>query len=486
MSNNKAGHAPGAQPDVVVVGGGTAGLQAATQLARAGLRVVVLEKRVQGRSGARWCNGVLEWQLERAGLGLGWMPGGPRRGASHMLSPTGAHRFTIDQNPILEADMRALVEHLLALACDAGVEVRWGVSEVRPLERRGRVVAVQAVQGGAPFTLSAALFVDAAGYRGVLRDQVSALADACPPCGPADLCSAQQLMLAIDDVDGARAFLRAHGAAPGDVVTRLASAGGSATVNIGVDPTLEHVSVLAGSIPAAGVPSGPQLVQQVREEHPWMGAIVFGGGGTIPLRRVYDRFTAPGIALVGDAACQVMAGHGSGIGFGLIAGKLLAEAVAGASDPGEAGVLLRYQTNFLRDFGGILAGYDAVRRMSGTLGTPGIEALFELGIFSEPLVRPGLDQRLGLLTPAQALEAGRALARRPDLARVVVPALFALAASRGLYKAYPGQPRGRAFRWWQRAAATLLPTQTGPALTPEPTGLASPTARDRQSPYETA
>jgi hypothetical protein len=266
-------------------------------------------------------------------------------------------------------------------------------------------------------------------------------------------------MLAINDPAGARAYLEAHGAQAGDVVTQLASAGGYSTINVGVDRSLEHVSVLAGSIPAAGVPSGPQLVQQVRDQNPWMGEILFGGGGLIPLRRVYDRFTAPGLALVGDAACQVMTGHGSGIGFGLIAGKLLAEAVAGAADPGDPRALERYQASFLREFGGILAGYDAIRRMSGTLGSEGIEALCAMGIFSEPLVRPGLDQRLGLLSPAQALDAGRQLARRPDLARVVVPALFALGASRGLYKAYPASPRGRAFRAWRRAVAALLPRQ---------------------------
>lgn len=426
------------------------------------MRVVVLEKRAEGRSGARWCNGLLDWQLERAGLGLGWMPAGPQRGASHILSPSGERRFTIATNPILEADMRVLVEHLLQRARGAGAEVRWGVTQLEVVQRGGRVVALRGVHAEEPFTLEAALFVDAAGYRGALRDQVAQLADICPPCAPGDLCSAQQLMLAVDDPAGARAYLRAHGAQPGDVVTQLASAGGYSTVNVSVDPSFAHVSVLAGSIPAEGVPSGAQLVQQVRDQHPWMGAILFGGGGLIPLRRVYDRFTAPGLALVGDAACQVMAGHGSGVGFGLMAGKLLAEAVAGAPDPGDPRVLERYQVSFMREFGGILAGYDAARRMSVALGGPGIEALFALGIFSEPLVRPGLDQRLGLLSPAQALRAGVQLARRPDLARVVVPALVALGASRVLYQAYPARAEGRAFRLWQQATAAVLPRQLDP------------------------
>lgn len=33
-----------------------------------------------------------------------------------------------------------------------------------------------------------------------------------PPCGPDDLCSAQQLILQVDDPDAARAYLAAEGA----------------------------------------------------------------------------------------------------------------------------------------------------------------------------------------------------------------------------------------------------------------------------------
>ena len=331
--------------DVVVVGGGTAGLNAALQLAKVGRSVVVLERRPKGKSGARWCNGTVDWQFERAGLA----PAAPPElraagGTAHMVSPTGAHRFTIDPSPIGEVDMRLLVERLRTRAVRAGVDLRWGVTDVHVELIRNRPTAVTATEQVRPVRFTAALVVDAAGYLGVVRNQVPSLRDHCPDTGEADLCSAQQLVLEITDADGARRFLKEHEAEPGDAIVAVGMAGGYSTININVDESLEEVSVLTGSIPHGGSATGPELLKAVRDDHPWMGKTIFGGGGLIPLRRTYDRFTAPGIALVGDAACQVMPGHGSGIGFGLIAGKVLAEAVDGAADPGDPDVLWRYQS----------------------------------------------------------------------------------------------------------------------------------------------
>ncbi|WP_426572457.1 NAD(P)/FAD-dependent oxidoreductase [Aquihabitans sp. McL0605] len=446
--------------DVVVVGGGTAGLQAALQLARVGRSVVLLERRAEGKSGARWCNGTVAWQFERAGLAP---PVAPELraagGAAHMISPTGAHRFTIGASPIGEVDMRALVDRLQRDAVAAGVDIRWGVTDIDVELTRGRPTSLTATQDGELLTVSGRLFVDAAGYTGVIRDQVPALVTLCPEVTATDLCSAQQLVLHVDDPEGARRYLAEQGAEPGDAIIAIGMAGGYSTVNINVDEALEEVAVLTGSIPALGHASGPELLKAVRDEHPWMGRTIFGGGGLIPLRRTYDRFTAPGIALVGDAACQVMPGHGSGIGFGLIAGKVLAEAVAGAADPGGPDVLWRYQASYLREFGGTLAGYDAIRRMSVKLGPDGVEELFASGVFSPALVLPGLDQKVAALGPSDTAAAARALAGRPRIAKVVVPALAALASAQALYRTYPRTPSPRAFATWAASSRALLPRQ---------------------------
>ncbi len=263
-------------------------------------------------------------------------------------------------------------------------------------------------------------------------------------------------MLEIDDPDGARRYLKEVEAEAGEAVNHVGLAGGYSVAVIRVEESLEEVSVLTGTLADGRTGTGPDLMKQVRADHPWMGRSVFGGGALIPLRRTYDRLAVPGLALVGDAAAQVMAVHGSGIGYGLIAGKVLAEATAGHADPGSADAVWSYQARYLREFGPTLGAYDAFRRMSVRLGSDGVERLFASGIFGPSLIEPGLHQRLGS-PPARELPGhARALVADPALARVVVPALLRAGLAQAVYRAYPTRPSDRALRVWSSVARSLL------------------------------
>ena len=65
----------------------------------------------------------------------------------------------------------------------------------------------------------------------------------------------------------------------------------------------------------------------------------FGGQRAIPLGRPHDTLASDRVALVGDAARQVFSAHGSGIGAGMVAARMLVDAIVRGAGPAEYAVL---------------------------------------------------------------------------------------------------------------------------------------------------
>jgi len=449
--------------DAVVVGAGTAGANAAYQLARTGMDVVLVERRAADEGGVRHHNGVLDRQFVRAGLAP---PEPPERvsdagGVAHLFDASGRRVVTVERNPVAGADMGRLGRRLRSLASDAGVTTFEHASDITVEQRGGRITALDlraAPPGGepAPLRLEAALFVDASGRRGVLRRESPVLDRWCPPVRGDELCSAADHHLTIADTDGAKRFLDRYGVDPGDKVNVIGLNGGFSTRSISVAEDFAHVSVLVGCLADGAHGTAPQMMEAVRRDEPWIGEVVTGGTGVIPLRRPYARFTAPGLALVGDAACQVFPAHGSGIGVGLIAGRMLADAVAGASEPGDEAVLWRYQAAFQRELGGTLAAYDGLRRMSSALGGSGVGRMLRAGLVSEPMTREGLDQVWGSLPLPQLPGLAARLARQPRLAAVMLPRLARAQLAHALGGRYPERVDEAALARWDGRVTRLV------------------------------
>jgi len=443
--------------DAVIVGAGICGSACAGMLARGGLRVALLDARAEEQAGARWVNAVPARAFDAARIAR--PEGDELHALGHgfvLASPSGAVRVHIEDHGVLEVDMRHLGARLRRDAREAGVAVRFEAPVGRAHVEAGRVRAVEAGRD----TLRAPLFVDASGMHAVLR---RAAFPAWPALDRAHVCTASQAVYAIADRAGAERFLAREEASAGVHVARVGVAGGFSILNVRVDLDEGEVAVLTGSVQDGGDrPSGAQLLASFVRENAWIGARIFGGSGAIPLRRPYARLGAPGLALLGDAACMTFSAHGSGIGTALEAARLLADAAASGGDPGEPSVTWRYAASYHRAHGGVLLAYDVIRRVTQQLTRDESETLMATGIVTKESIAAGFAQTPPPLGAAELMRVGRGALRSPRLAARMAFQVRNVPASLAHGKRYPPEPEIALLERYEARSASLVGDPTDP------------------------
>ena len=402
--------------DVIVVGAGSTGAAASAFLAEHGLRVVCLERRALSDAGACWVNGVPRAAFIRAGVAL---PGPEESDGQpapfHLIAPTG--RAHVPSHDVLEVDMRQLVARLQARAHAAGADLRAGVTV------RGREGDRLDTSAG---PVHARWIVDASGVAGArLLGQ--------PAVARHHLCAAAQEVRAVTDPSAAAAFFAGHGVALGEVLGLVGVAGGYSVLNLRLHRG-GTVGILTGSIPALGFPSGRALLDAFVAAHPWVGARLSGGSGAIPLRRAHDRLADDRVALLGDAGCQVFPAHGSGVGSGLVAARLLADTLA------TGGTLRDYEVAWQREHGGLFAFFDVFRRWNQGVDSAVLGRAMGRGLLDADALRAGIDQVLPRPAPRALAGKLRALLGEPALAWSLAATVARSAAVRAVYAAYPTHP----------------------------------------------
>lgn len=447
--------------DIVVCGAGTAGAGAAYQLARTGKRVALVDRLPFSKAGARWINAVAPWQFERAGIDLPEAPEAIHEGAPAIMESPGTHaRIRIDNAKLWEIDMRKLARRLQKLALAAGAtgfeKAEIGTLELQDGRPRALSIKTKGKDGEESLRLQAALFVDATGFGGVLRGQVPDLARHCPSVPKEHTCTAAQYVLTIADKEGALEFLEREHLPRGETLTRLGVDGGFSTHNVFVDREFHHVSLLMGTIADGTHATGPEMISRWRKENPWAGKVEFGGAGLIPIRRPYDRIAAPGIALIGNSACQVFPAHGSGIGVGLIAGKIMAETLGAAADPGSLEATWAYQCAAQRELGATLAISDVFRRASQDFDHATVDAMIDGGFITPSTGEAALTQRTATPDAGELLTLARGAIRYPGLLAKLIPVGMRGALVSALYARYPEKPDLKKLERWSRRVARVF------------------------------
>ncbi len=321
--------------DVVVVGGGPAGATAAEDLARAGRKVLLLDR--AGR--IKPCGGAIPPRLMRDFK----VPDGLLAGRAHaarMIAPSAREvDMPIEGGFVGMVDREVFDEWLRARAADAGAERRTGL--FRTLERDPDGVAVVSYatgkgDGADVLSVRARCVVGADGARSQVARQALPKTKA-PPC----VFAYHEIIKAPADGrggwDGRRCDVFYQGKLSPDFYAWIFPHGETASIGVG---SARKGFSLRGAVTALRAQTALAGCETVRTE-----------GAPIPLRPLKRWDDGKNVVLAGDAAGVVAPASGEGIYYAMEGGRQAAAAADRFLATGNAKALRGARKTFMKAHG---------------------------------------------------------------------------------------------------------------------------------------
>jgi digeranylgeranylglycerophospholipid reductase len=361
------------EPDVTIVGAGTAGCYAAATLGQAGYEVVIVERKTEDEAGHIACGDALK--------GADAFPEAISK--SH-IAPSFTNtdvdhgRFEIPQeNAVLNIPVPgelAVIDRLeygklvIEGAERAGAEIHYD-TVVNDVQQDGeRVTGLTAKRQGEPVEYQSEVVIDAAGALSVLQDKAD-LAGATfdTNVNYSQFSSAYREVVEVDEpVEWQDALVLKPTQRAAGYLWYFPRTPTEINVGLGFQMSEEPMELVQA------------LRRDLRERPEFENATVKDKlGAALPTRRPYDSGVAPGFMAIGDAAAHVNPTTGGGIAGAAYAGKYAGEAAIDAIEAGDVseGALWEYNERVMDHFGGRYAALDVYNIFVGATGLNNLTGL---------------------------------------------------------------------------------------------------------------
>ncbi|MFO7872806.1 MAG: NAD(P)/FAD-dependent oxidoreductase [Candidatus Undinarchaeales archaeon] len=318
--------------DIIVIGAGPGGSTTGRFAAEKGADVLVLEKRPEIGAPKRCGEGLSISAMNKGEIkpDPSWALNGID--GAYVYSPAGTEVEARYPEKMGYAIERKMFDKMLARkAADSGAEVRAGCSAVDLIKENGKIKGVKVKdQENNILNINSNLVVAADGVESMVARWAGIKSQQMPK----ETCSGYQFEMAnIDFKDsGMLEFYMGNEIAPGGYLWVFPKGKKTANVGIGIRNTEEKCAM---DYLKDFVKSKPGLKK---------GSILEVNGGAVPVGSPLEEITLDNFMIVGDAAHQVNAIHGGGIGEAMLAGKIAGKTGAEAVKKED------FSNNFLKEY----------------------------------------------------------------------------------------------------------------------------------------
>ena len=325
---------------IIVVGGGHGGIAAAALLAEQGFDVTVYERNRREDMGYDWTD-----IFDKNGLfacGMEMPPKEKYRLKNDMTfiapSRTAKIKQHVPEEQLeIQMERKDIYDHIIEFAEHCGVKFRFETEVKAPVMLGGRVAGIRTKDE----TVYADLVIDAAGINSPVRKNL-------PDC-----LGIQKETDKYDTFHVYRAFYNKTATVEGDKYRVYLLFDGKQQICWVADDE-EYTDVLIGRFTPLTDEEVEETLTKLRELNDDLGTERLRGGQyvTIPVRQPLGVLVADGYAAVGDSACMTVPIKGSGIGYSIKAGVLLAKAVEEDADGlYNCDTLWKYEHSYYQEIG---------------------------------------------------------------------------------------------------------------------------------------